>query len=130
VVGTTRLCRSLGRVRGRLSVCAALTAVFLSLCAPTRALAGMDTIYAGVLDYNGAFGPRHSLSSVWETWFELNVACANALTDGDGWAGDTFCAGPGDENVGHPYCACQLRYGFGRAWNPGTYSDGYWRQFW
>lgn len=110
---------------------ALIATVLCLLCLPASAFAGQDDIYAGVLDYAGAYGPRHSLTSVWATWFSLNLACMNALNaDGTGWAGDTFCADGVDQNVGHPYCGCKLRYGFGRSGYSGTYSNGYWRQFW
>ena len=91
-------------------------------------MAGQDTTFNGWMDANGRFGPRHSLTSVWTTWYQGDYSCVNALNTNNTWAGSTFCAGPADVNVGHPYCGCQLRYGWGGAWSGWT--DAYTRQFW
>lgn len=92
-------------------------------------MAGRDDIYAGWLGTTGVYGPRHSLTSVWATWYDGFDACLNALNaDGTGWAGATYCANRYDTNVGHPYCGCKLRYGY--AFGSGSDSWGYWRQFW
>ena len=98
--------------------------------APAVASAGYNDIYAGWLNVNGAWGPRHSLSSVWATWYDGYDACMNALNDSDStWAGSWgYCAHPGDTNRGHLYCACRLRWGYGYA--AANNSWGYWRQFW
>ena len=104
------------------------------LAVPASAMAGSDNIYNGILDANGAWGPRHSLSSVWATWYQYDLACLNALNDSDGtWAGATVCAWSLDTNRGHLYCSCRLRWGWGGSsatgeW--GGFSRGYWRQFW
>lgn len=69
--------------------------------APAVASAGYNDIYAGWLNVNGAWGPRHSLSSVWATWYDGYDACMNALNDSDStWAGSWgYCAHPGDTTV-------------------------------
>lgn len=104
-----------------------------SLAVPASAMAGQDTIQYGYLGTGGEYGPRHSLSSVWATWYAYDNSCLNALNaNGTGWAGATRCAWIYDTNVGRSYCACQLRYGFGFSSQGefGGVSYGYWRQFW
>ncbi|HEX8122200.1 MAG TPA: hypothetical protein VF549_13140 [Solirubrobacteraceae bacterium] len=93
------------------------------------AMAGQDTIVNGNLYPWAQYGPRHSLSSVWTTWFSGDLACANALNDdGSGWAGGSVCASWADTNKGHLYCACQYRKGAG--FTAGGYGTAYVRQFW
>lgn len=104
----------------------------LALAAPAAAVAGQDDIYAGTLS-GDAWGPRHSLSSVWATWYAQDQACLNANnSDGSGWAGASVCAHSQDTNKGHAYCACQLRqgYAFVNGCEYSHVSTGYWRQFW
>ena len=89
-----------------------------------------NDIWNGVL-YTDAWGPQHSLTSVWATWYYNSNSCLNALnSDGSGWAGETYCAWFSDTNVGHPYCGCKLRLGYGFNGGPVEWSHGYWRQFW
>lgn len=101
-----------------------------AMVVPATAKAGYDVIYIGSLsaDAGIVWGPRHSLTSVWDTWYDGYDGCLNAWNDSGGWAGSTYCAGPYDTNVGHPYCGCRLRWGAG--WATGNDSVGYWRQFW
>ena|SRR5688572_7745155 len=110
----------------------AAAACAASLIAPASASAVEETIVNGTL-YGDAYGPRHSLSSVWATWYQYDWACLNAWNaDGSGWAGASFCAAPHDTNVGHLYCACRLRYGYAfvHGYEFGHKARGYWRQFW
>lgn len=44
------------------------------LAVPASAVAGSNDIYNGILDANGAWGPKHSLSSVWGTWYQYDLA--------------------------------------------------------
>ncbi len=119
------------RRKMRLLLITALCAA--SLAMPASAMAGSDTIWYGNLGTGGNYGPRHSLTSVWATWYSYDNSCLNALNaDGSGWAGDTYCAWTGDTNLGHPYCGCKLRYGYGFS-SLGEYSgisNGWWRQYW
>jgi hypothetical protein len=109
---------------------AAVTAVIGAFALPATALAGQDTIVNGGQSDIASFGPYHSLSSVWTTYFSGDITCANALNqDGSGWAGASVCASPGDTNKGKAYCACMLRKG--AAFAPsGGYTYGSVRQFW
>jgi hypothetical protein len=128
---TTRRHAGLRRKMRRPLLVTALCAASLAL--PASAMAGQDSIWWGTLGTSGKYGPRHSLSSVWATYFGSDNSCFNALNaNGTGWAGDTRCAWANDTNVGHPYCACQLRYGFGFSSQGdfGGTSTGDWRQFW
>lgn len=108
-----------------------MVALVFGLLSPGSALAGSDTIFNGWLfDTAGLYGPRHSLSSVWTTQYQGVASCINALNaDGSGWAGSTYCTTPSDTNVGHAYCACQLRYGWG-APSSSQGTSAYTRQFW
>lgn len=104
--------------------------VLCALSLSASAQAGSNDIWNGVL-YTDAWGPQHSLTSVWATWYYNSKSCLNALnSDGSGWAGETYCAWFSDTNVGHPYCGCKLRLGYGFNGGPVEWSHGYWRQFW
>jgi hypothetical protein len=91
---------------------ACLLCVAIVLATAGNAFAGYNVI---VDAYNapspaGAWGPRHSLTSVWATSTE--TICVNAWNnDGSGWAGATYCASPGN-STSHPYCGCKLREGY------------------
>lgn len=115
-------------------LCSASAALALA-AAPALAQAGQDDIWNGYIAYpNAPHGPRHSLSSVWTTHINFSESCVNAYNDdGSGWAGDTYCTTTSNVNIGHPYCACQLRYGYAFGLYDTVYygdSAGYWRQFW
>jgi hypothetical protein len=87
-----------------------VTAVIGAFALPATALAGQDTIVNGGQSDIASFGPYHSLSSVWTTYFSGAITCANT-------------------NKGKAYCACMLRKG--AAFAPsGGYTYGYVRQFW
>ncbi len=102
-----------------------------ALWLPATSFAGQDTIFNGYAEYSGYYGPRHTLTSVWTTWYNYDDSCINALNgDGSGWAGTTVCSDTTDINVGHGYCACNLKYGFGQAKHPGGQTYAYTRQFW
>lgn len=117
-------------LRPRRSAVAVLVTVLCALAIPATASAGQDTIWNGLLSTGGWGGPRHSLTSVWATYYGGGNSCLNAVnSDGSGWAGASVCAYPGDTNRGHAYCGCQLRAGYGWSGGPGD-SWGYWRQFW
>lgn len=119
----------IGLSRRRASLLAVCTTLSCGAVA-APAFAGMDVIVNGNITQTAVYGPRHSLSSVWTTWYSGDIACANALNDdGSGWAGATFCAHSGDTNKGHAYCACVLRKGAAFT-VPGGNSTGYVRQFW
>lgn len=108
---------------------AGVVAVAILLASPAVASAGMDVIVNGPMNNSGVMGPRHSLSSVWTTWYSGQLACANAWNDdGSGWAGATVCASSADTNKGHLYCACKLRRGVG--FSSSGISWAYVRQFW
>lgn len=121
-----------GSSRGSLRRWLATSALLVALAVPSAAHAGSDTIYNGVLWQSQGiqYGPQHSLSSVWVSWYNMGQACAQAWQPSGGvWVGSSFCASNADTNVGHSYCACALRQGAG--WPFGaSYSQGYWRQFW
>lgn len=103
-------------------------ALSLALVLPSAASAGMDSIANGTIGTGGAIGPKHSLTSVWATWFAGASTAFNAINEDGTWAGTTYYATPGDVNVGHIYCGCALRYGWGAAaWGTTT---AYVRQFW
>lgn len=110
-------------------MCSLLAVAALCLAVPASASATEITIFQGFMDYGGAYGPRHSLTSVWTTWYGQNASCINALNDGGGWAGDTRCAYDLDTNVGHAYCGCTLRYGFGRAFSTSSQTYANAREF-
>lgn len=125
--GRRQLC-----ARQRLGGIGAAVMCAVSLMGPATALAVEEPIVNGTL-YTEAWGPRHSLSSVWATWYQYDWACANAWNaDGSGWAGQSVCAAGHDTNVGHLYCACRLRYGYAyvHGYEFGHKARGYWRQFW
>jgi hypothetical protein len=115
--------------RARQVMCSLLALASLALAAPAGASATEITIFQGFMDYPGQYGPRHSLTSVWTTWWGEKLSCINALNDGAGWAGETRCAGPSDTNVGNAYCGCTLRYGYGRAAFPGSWTYANAREF-
>lgn len=103
-------------------------AVVFALALPATAVAGQDDIYIGVLGHSGTWGPRHSITSVWVSWYSLTQACTQPWSAEEGWVGTSFCANSSDTNVGRSYCGCHVRQTF--AWASGDWSDGYWRQFW
>lgn len=113
------------RWRRRWATAVTSFALLLALGAPTTALAGSDTIYNGTLR-GDAYGPRHSLNSVWVTYYYGSDACVTAHDSGGFLSG--VCANGYDTNVGKGLCACVLRQGY--AYVAGSYSNGYWRQFW
>jgi hypothetical protein len=115
--------------RARNLACSLLAAAALGFALPASASATEITIFSGFMDYGGQFGPRHSLTSVWTTWWGRNWSCINALNSGGGWAGETRCATSLDTNVGHAYCGCTLRYGFGRAYDGLDYTYANAREF-
>lgn len=112
------------------ALCLSAVSLLPAMAAPTTAQAGYDPIYIGSLSVGAGivYGPRHSLTSVWDTWWDGYDGCLNAWNDSGGWAGATYCAGPSNTNVGHIYCGCTLRWG--AAWATGNNSVGSWRQFW
>lgn len=80
------------------------------LVVPSTSQAGQDFIGGSPFGPGGNFGPRHSLIAVQSA--ASGWACVNALNaDGSGWAGSSYCAGPG-QSTSHPYCGCKLRYGY------------------
>lgn len=92
-----------------LAVAVVLAAQMAILVAAPSAFAGSDQIAYGNVGPGGAYGPRHSLTSVGAGG--TGWTCVNALNaDGSGWAGSSYCAPPG-EYTSHPYCGCRLRYG-------------------
>jgi hypothetical protein len=103
--------------------------VVVALCLPATALAGNDLIFDGWVGTTGAYGPRHSLTSVDTSWHDGYNSCVNALeADGSGWAGASYCAGPGASYTSHPYCGCALRFGWGGAAAPDTWATTW--QYW
>jgi hypothetical protein len=120
----------MGRVvtRRRRAPRVAVMTLVLALVMPATALAGEEVFFEGALGPSGHYGSRHSLSSVWATWSDGRDACLNALNDDGTWAGTTICSTPSDINVGHLYCSCQLRNGFG--FGEGNYANAQWREFW
>lgn len=120
-----------------------LTAVIGALLMPSMAYAGQDSVLSGQI-YTGygwlSNAPRHSLTAVTFSGTQSQVVngyatqgCVNALNaDGSGWAGTTYCYWPATQ---HPYCGCQLRYGYGAAFNPpsnlyNSWVTGSWTQNW
>jgi hypothetical protein len=88
-----------------------LLAGSLTLVGAGQAFAGYQLfINNQLVDQNGLFGARHSLTQVNGGTNVGLPGCINALNDGGGWAGTTICSSGG---FGHAYCGCQLRYGWG-----------------
>ncbi len=117
--------------RGRHCGWVAALATCGALLMPQASLAGQDTIFNGYMDYGGMFGPRHTLTSVWTTWYNYEQSCINAWDEtANYWAGATVCAWSGDVNVVHGYCACNLKYGYGQSKYASTVTYAYTRQFW
>jgi hypothetical protein len=116
------------RLRG---TCVVVAAVLCVMLLPGTARAGDNTIFNGYMDYAGAYGPQHTLTSVWTTWYNYNYSCINAWdVSSSSWAGVTVCANESDVNVGHGYCQCALRKGYGRAWSDIFVTYAFTRQFW
>lgn len=68
-------------------------------------------------DPAGVFAARHSLTKVDVTNTSPagsgNQACENALNTNGTWAQSySYCANSGGGYVYHPFCGCQLRYGW------------------
>jgi hypothetical protein len=129
------------RVPCRLVIAGVVGASVLSL--PSVALAGSDTVWNGYLYASQGWkslAPRHSLNSVnfsgsstgVDPMNQVALGCVNAWNaDGSGWAGSTYCSWP---STSHPYCGCQLRYGYAAVIDQsGLYDNwvyGYWAQYW
>jgi hypothetical protein len=114
---------------GRVARHAALAAVCAALCPPATASAGQATIFNGVTDEHGEFGPRHTLTSVVTTWRDLLPSCVNAINDGGGLAGQTRCTSDVKVTVSHAYCACNLKWGWGFAMFDG-FTNAWTRENW
>lgn len=117
-----------GRVKRRAYGFAAGLVAAACLAMPASALAGQDDIYTGVVPHGGVYGPRHSLTSTWVTWYSIADACVTAYDPSAGFY-QGVCANGSNTNVGRSFCGCELRYGYAYGAND-AYSDGYWRQFW
>lgn len=121
----------------------ALALVFALLALPAAAYAGSDTVWGGTLYRDNGWqsnAPRHSLDAVTfigassqiNSYGQATQGCVNALENGGGWAGTTYCFWPSTQ---HPYCGCALRYGYAMAYSPpynfdNTWVNGTWSQTW
>jgi len=100
----------------------ALLAVVLTIVVAAVAYAGTDTITNGYYDYNGALGPRHSLTRVFvHDYGGPYWACEDALNSPEGTWAQAYPLCVSSAETWHDFCACHYRLG----WNGAEYAGGY-----